>query len=87
MRFDEIRAWLEPELNKKQMARAEEALAKIESKACAHSREIAYTNRTRIQMLMQYLPKRRIGPVCRDIDGTRAIFDFFARHRRTPAAE
>ena len=30
----------------------------------------------------QYLPLSMIGKVSRDIDGTRVIFDFFARHRR-----
>ena len=30
----------------------------------------------------QYLPKLLIGPVCRDIDAGRVIFDFFAQHRR-----
>lgn len=30
----------------------------------------------------QYLPQGMIGRVSRDIDGTRAIFDFFARHAR-----
>jgi len=29
----------------------------------------------------QYLPRLLVGRVCRDIDGTRTIFDFFARHR------
>lgn len=30
----------------------------------------------------QYLPKAVVGTVCRDIDATREIFDFFARHQR-----
>lgn len=30
----------------------------------------------------QYLPRGMIGRVSRDLDGTAAIFDFFARHRR-----
>lgn len=30
----------------------------------------------------QYLPKSTIGTVCRDIDGTKEIFDFFAAHAR-----
>ena len=35
----------------------------------------------------QYLPPGLVGRVCRDIDGTRTIFEFFARHRReAPAA-
>jgi len=29
----------------------------------------------------QYLPKGVVGTVCRDIDATREIFDFFDRHR------
>jgi len=36
---------------------------------------------------VQYLPERRIGKVCRDIDGTELIFDFFARHQRQTTAE
>lgn len=30
----------------------------------------------------QYLPKFVVGPVCRDLDATRVIWDFFARHRK-----
>lgn len=30
----------------------------------------------------QYLPKAVVGTVCRDIDATSEIFDFFAKHRR-----
>jgi polyhydroxybutyrate depolymerase len=30
----------------------------------------------------QFLPRVMIGRVTHDIDGTRAIFDFFARHAR-----
>jgi polyhydroxybutyrate depolymerase len=35
---------------------------------------------------MQYLPESVIGRVCRDIDGTEKIFDFFARHRLRPSS-
>ena len=31
----------------------------------------------------QYLPRLVIGRVCRDIDGTQLIFDFFQRHKRS----
>jgi len=31
---------------------------------------------------LQYLPKSLVGPVCRDLDASRLIVDFFARHRR-----
>lgn len=30
----------------------------------------------------QYLPRRMIGGVCHDIDATKELFDFFAKHRR-----
>ena len=32
----------------------------------------------------QYLPKRAIGPVCRDFDASQEIWEFFQRHPRTP---
>lgn len=35
----------------------------------------------------QYLPERVIGRVCSDIDGTREIFDFFARHQLPPTTK
>lgn len=31
---------------------------------------------------IQYLPKRLVGPVCRDFNGVDAIADFFDRHHR-----
>jgi polyhydroxybutyrate depolymerase len=31
----------------------------------------------------QYLPRRLIGGVCRDVDATRLIWEFFARHGRS----
>lgn len=34
----------------------------------------------------QYLPRFLVGRVCRDFDGTKTIFDFFARHHREPDA-
>lgn len=30
---------------------------------------------------MQYLPKSIVGPVCRDIDGNRVIWNFFREHQ------
>ncbi len=32
----------------------------------------------------QYLPRRYVGPVCRDFDATFAIWDFFTRHAKAP---
>ncbi len=35
----------------------------------------------------QYLPRRYVGPVCRDFDATFAIWDFFTRHEKQPPRE
>jgi hypothetical protein len=59
-RLEDIRAFLEPELNAKQSKRADSALERVERAMSAGSAEEAAANRAKMQLLIRYAPRSAV---------------------------